>query len=32
MSKRILIIEACGSVDEPHECNGLMRASSVIRD
>ena len=23
MSKRILILEACRSADEPHECNGL---------
>ena len=23
MKKRILILKACGSSDEPHECNGI---------
>lgn len=23
MNKRILVIKACGSLDEPHECNGI---------
>lgn len=23
MKKRILVLKACGSSDEPHECNGI---------
>ena len=29
MKKRILILEACGSVDEPHECNGLCEQAQL---
>lgn len=29
MSKRILILKACGSVDEPHECNGLCEHAQL---
>ena len=29
MSKRILILKACGSVDEPHECNGICEHAKL---
>ena len=29
MSKRILILKACGSADEPHECNGLCEQTQL---
>ena len=29
MNKRILILKACGSADEPHECNGLCAQAQL---
>lgn len=29
MKKRILILKACGSVDEPHECNGICEQAQL---
>ena len=29
MKKRIFILEACGSVDEPHECQGLCEQAAL---
>lgn len=29
MSKRILVLMACGSSDEPHECNGICEQSQL---
>ena len=29
MNKRILILKACGSSDEPHECNGIFEQAQL---
>ena len=29
MHKRILVIKACGSSDEPHECNGICELAQL---
>lgn len=29
MTKRILVLEACGSADEPHECQGLCEQAAL---
>jgi len=29
MKKRILILKACGSSDEPHECNGICEQAQL---
>lgn len=29
MKKRILILEACGGVEEPHECNGVCEQAAL---
>ncbi len=29
MNKRILILKACGSSDEPHECNGICEQAQL---
>ena len=29
MRKRILILKACGSSDEPHECNGICEQAQL---
>ena len=31
MCKRILILKACGSSDEPHECNGICEQARLYR-
>ena len=27
--KRILVLKACGSLDEPHECNGICEQATL---
>ncbi len=29
MHKQILILKACGSSDEPHECNGICEQAQL---
>lgn len=29
MKKRILVLKACGSSDEPHECNGICEQAQL---